>query len=150
MLELLSRTAVPRRVTAPHALASFAAVVHRHTGQDDVTIDCHVSGDGTAGTGVVTVEPGDDPSSSVLADRTTAALDELPEASSAPLPAAITAIGWSRDFEAPFRSMGRQADCGTTDFEVLEDEHCTFTAAHATPLGVFSAGLLPTAAEHLR
>ncbi|MER5519748.1 AMP-binding protein [Streptomyces sp. NPDC002763] len=68
MSELMSRTAVPRRVTAPHAL---------------VTIDCHVSGDGTAGTGVVTVELGDDPSFSVLLDRATAALHELPEASNA-------------------------------------------------------------------
>ncbi|AVH54683.1 MULTISPECIES: AMP-binding protein [Streptomyces] len=379
MPELMSRTAVPRRVTAPHALASFAAVVHRHTGQDDVTIDCHVSGDGTAGTGVVTVELGDDPSFSVLVDRATAARDELPEASSAGaeeqedvpetdytfayeadsltllahgarapgleaaartaslcgthdparravsaldpateaesrglrvlghgdrtpppprcvhelvaeraaatpeapavsragrvltygeldaraeqpavrlraaglgthrvaavlqrrspelvvtllsilgtggaylvldpkdpaerqarlvrdagavlliaedglgdrapadlggervpslidltlgilredieankryhlpdpprLPVAITAIGWSRDFEVPYRSMGGRADCGTTDFEVLEDEQYTFTEAHAALLGVFSAGLLPTAAEHLR
>ncbi|MFE3165043.1 AMP-binding protein [Streptomyces sp. NPDC059224] len=371
MPELMSRTAVPRRLTAPHAPASFAAVVHRRAGRDDVTIGCHVSGDGTAGTGVVTVEPGDAPSFSVLADRTTAALDELPEASSAGaeeqedvpetdytfayeadnltllahdarapgpeaaartdsrcgthdparravsalnpateaenrglrvlghddgtppppprcvhelvaeraaatpeapavsragrvltygeldaraeqpavrrraaglgqqrspelvvtllsiletggaylvldpedpaerqarlvrdagavlliaedglgdraladlggeqvpslidltlgilhedieakryhlpdpprLPVAIPAIGWSRDFEVPYRSMGGRADFGTTDFEVLEDERYTFTEAHAALPGVFSAGLLPTAAEHLR
>ncbi|MFE4967933.1 AMP-binding protein [Streptomyces sp. NPDC056660] len=44
----------------------------------------------------------------------------------------LTAIGWSRGFEVP------------------EDEHPTFTEAHAALLGVFSAGLLPMAAEHLR
>jgi hypothetical protein len=52
MTERMSRPAASRRVTASHALVSFAAAVHRGTGQNDVTVDRHVSGDGTAGDGV--------------------------------------------------------------------------------------------------
>jgi surfactin synthase thioesterase subunit len=66
------------------------------------------------------------------------------------LPVTITAIGWSGDFEVPYRSMGGWADCGVTDFDVLEGEHYTFTEAPAALLRVFSAGLLPTAAGRPR
>ncbi|MEU6540677.1 non-ribosomal peptide synthetase [Streptomyces sp. NPDC047000] len=80
MTELMSRTAAPRTATAPRALASLAAVVHRRTGQDDVTVACHVTADGAVRSGTVTLGLGDDPSFAVLAARASAALDELPAA----------------------------------------------------------------------
>jgi amino acid adenylation domain-containing protein len=80
MTELMSRTAAPHGLAAPHVLASFAAVVHRYTAQDDVTLNCRVLGGDSARNGVVTVEVGDDPSFAVLVGRAATVLDELPAA----------------------------------------------------------------------
>lgn len=78
MTELMSRTEAPQTVTAPQALAAFAAVIHRHTGQDDVAVSCRVRGDAAVTSGTVTLALGDDPAFRELTERAAAALADLP------------------------------------------------------------------------
>jgi surfactin synthase thioesterase subunit len=59
------------------------------------------------------------------------------------LPVPLTAIGWTGDFEVPYRTMGGWDSCGDAEFEVLEGEHYSFTEAPAALLELFTAGLLP-------
>lgn len=66
------------------------------------------------------------------------------------LPVALTALGWSGDFEVPHATMGGWDRCGDTVFDVLEGEHYTFTEAPAALLDRFTAGLLPTTADRPR